>query len=384
MLHIPNARARTTTSRHIIRCQQDRRDEVPREGPEREEVSKACGGLDVGLYSVLVGENGDAVSAGRGKGVILFEFATTVANGSAKGKCGKKRLEIQGLSADMTDYSKNLYFDLNLASNVVVPCRISQALALNQKGKYIGKENTLRPSWLGDSLSHCEPPPKIERWDRGLTTASSYEAITLESLLISAADGIVTQYVQHSVLLAPWDQLAPPMEPFRLTKKDQKKVRRRQRQRLRPKSKASEIPTRPGTPPPPNLKESNLIRVFGEEAVNDPAAVEPPENDLARGIDVLALRIETLANRRYRHEININSEQLALMGIFILNPKFNVVIVQGGIHFITKFRKPMKWFERFITERVLSDALVGDRLERARMEYSYMWTQAKNTVAKEG
>ena len=28
------------------------------------------------------------------------------------------------------------------------------------------------------------------------------------------------------------------------------------------------------------------------------------------------------------------------------------------------------------------DALAGERLERARMEY--MWTQAKNAIAKEG
>jgi len=39
-------------------------------------------------------------------------------------------------------------------------------------------------------------------------------------------------------------------------------------------------------------------------------------------------------------------------------------------------------FKRFTTERVPSYALAGGRLERARM--AYMWTQAKNGVAKEG
>ena len=41
-----------------------------------------------------------------------------------------------------------------------------------------------------------------------------------------------------------------------------------------------------------------------------------------------------------------------------------------------------KWFKKFTTERVPSDMLAVERLERAGMEY--MWAQAKIAVAKEG
>jgi len=254
------------------------------------------------------------------------------------------------------------------------------------------------------------------------------------------------------------------MKPFPLTKKEQKKVRRQRRaEALKEKQAKVRLGLEP--PPPPKIKKSNLMRVLGEEAVKDPTAVEArvnreikerheghlraneerkltkeqrheklaanQEKDLARGIHVLVFRIETLANGRHRYKININAEQLALTGICILNPKFNLVIVEGGIHAITKFRKLMvnridwkesitakegskgvesdagageegqavdmtknmctlvwegevrqKGFKRFTTERVPSDALARERLERARMEY--MWTQAKNVVAKEG
>lgn len=115
-----------------------------REEPDIEEASKARGGLDVGLHPALLGDGGDAGSAKRGKGGIPPKFATTMANRRAKGKAGKKQLEIQGPSPDMTDPSKNPYFDPNLASKVVAPRRISKALAFNQKGKYIEQANALR------------------------------------------------------------------------------------------------------------------------------------------------------------------------------------------------------------------------------------------------
>jgi len=153
----------------------------------------------------------------------------------------------------MTDYSKNLYFDPNLESNIVVPFKISQALRFNQKGKY---------HTLGD---------------RGLTAASSYQAIALESLLISSADTIVTHYIQHSVLLSPRDELAPPMAPFRLIKKEQKKDRS-QRCAEGLKAGQARFPLHQVPSPPPKLKKSNLIPVLGEEAVNDLVAVEPPVN----------------------------------------------------------------------------------------------------------
>lgn len=243
-----------------------------------------------------------------------------------------------------------------------------------------------------------------------------------------------------------------------LTKREQKKIRRQRRaEALKEKQAKVRLGLEP--PPPPKIKKSNLMRVLGDEAVKDPTAVEArvnreiqeryethlkmneerkltkeqrheklhtnQEKDQAMGIRCLVFRIETLANGRHRYKININAEQLALTGICILNPKFNLVIVEGGSYSISKYRKLMvnridwkeslapkegaeegeqeevgevdmeknmctlvwegelkqKGFKKFTTERCPTDALAKERLERAKMEF--MWTQAKNAVTKE-
>ncbi|KAG0123773.1 pre-mRNA processing factor 3-domain-containing protein [Tuber indicum] len=206
--------------------------------------------------------------------------------------------------------------------------------------------------------------PNIEWWDQDLTAASSYEAITLKFFLISAAGTIITLCVECPVLIAP-----PPGQ----TKKEQKKSCR---QRCADALKEQvEVCLGLEAPPLPKIKKSNLMRVLGGEVVKDPTAVEArmnrqikerhkgrlkanekckltneqhqeklaatQENDLARGIHFPAFRIETLENGRHRYKININTEQLASTGNCVLNRKFNLVIVEGRIYSITKFRKLM-------------------------------------------
>lgn len=262
--------------------------------------------------------------------------------------------------------------------------------------------------------------------------------------------------MQHPIQLEPpQDKHIPPPKPLPLTKKEQKKVRR-QRRAEELKDKQAKIRLGLEPPPPPKIKKSNMMRVLGEEAVKDPTAVEARVNreirerheahlaanearkltkeqrieklasnqakDVAKGIYCLVFRIETLANGRHRFKINRNAEQMALTGICIMNPKFNVVIVEGGEHSVTKYRQLMlqridwteevelregtepeeeknvdmtrnkctlvwegelkqKGFRKFTTERCPTDAMAKERLERGKMEH--MWTLAKNMVAKE-
>lgn len=439
-----------------------------------------------------------------GKGGLAPKFATTMANrrpdAIQRGKNrGKKQLDISGPSPDLTDPTKNPYFDPNLSSKAIAPRRLNKALVFNQKGKYIEQANALRRQAALETMKkriaeaarkvgidedmHAdkafavslslyffpgrssrlnflqrEQPPDIEWWDQGLTTASSYTSVVPETLLINTTDSIITSYIQHPVLLAPpQDHLAPAPKPMPLTKREQKKIRRQRRaEALKEKQAKVRLGLEP--PPPPKIKKSNLMRVLGDEAVKDPTAVEArvnkeiqdryethlkmneerkltkeqrheklhvnQEKDQSMGIHCLVLRIETLANGRHRYKININAEQLALTGICILNPKFNLVIVEGGSYSITKYRKLMmnrvdwkeslapkegseevqeevgevdmaknmctlvwegelkqKGFKKFTTERCPTDALAKERLERAKMEF--MWTQAKNVVSKE-
>jgi U4/U6 small nuclear ribonucleoprotein PRP3 len=117
------------------------------------------------------------------------------------------------------------------------------------------------------------------------------------------------------------------------------------------------------------------MRVLGEEAVKDPTAVEArvnreiaarhqahvemnedrkltkeqrheklalnQEKDAAKGIHVMVFKIDNLANGAHRFKIAKNAEQMALTGICVVHPRFNLVIVEGGEHSIRQYRKLM-------------------------------------------
>jgi len=215
------------------------------------------------------------------------KFATTMANRRAKGKCRQTQLEIQCPSADMTDHSKNPHFDPNLASKAFHPGGLASLWRSIKKGNTLRRRmlcvyKLLSRLWkkkfaeaagkvgidedmhankafavsfppphvykLANSLSQCEPAPKIEWWDQGLTITSSYQAITPESIIISAVDTIVTHYVQYPILHAqPQEKLTLPMKPFLLTN-ERAKESRPPTPRRSPRRNASESPPRPGTP----------------------------------------------------------------------------------------------------------------------------------------
>ncbi|KAI5285967.1 hypothetical protein KEM54_000171, partial [Ascosphaera aggregata] len=165
-----------------------------------------------------------------------------------------------------------------------------------------------------------------------------------------------------------------PPKPMFLTPKEQAKVRR-QRRMADLKEQQDKIRLGLVPAPPPKVKKSNLMRVLGEEAVKDPTAVEArvnreiaarheqhiqaneerkltkeqrheklanqQEQDAARGIHLCVFKINNLANGRHRFKISKNAEQHALTGVCILNPRFNLVVVEGGAHSIHAYKKLM-------------------------------------------
>lgn len=118
-----------------------------REEPEPGEVSKARGGLDIGLHPALLGDSADTGTSRRGKNVMLPKFATTMANRRAdlgKGNKPKKQLDLSLPSSDLVDPTKNPYYDPNIAAKSLQPRRIPKSLHFNEKGKYIEQANALR------------------------------------------------------------------------------------------------------------------------------------------------------------------------------------------------------------------------------------------------
>ena len=219
-------------------------------------------------------------------------------------------------------------------------------------------------------------PPAIEWWDEGLVSGDSYDAIdNLENLKIDTEDSIITQYIQHPVLLEPpQEKIIPPPKPMYLTSKEQAKLRR-QRRLADLKEQQAKIRLGLEPAPPPKVKKSNLMRVLSEQAVKDPTAVEArvnreiaerkakheqmneerkltkderheklaaqQEKDAAQGFYITVYRIDSLANGRHRFKISKNAEQAALTGVCIMHPKFNLVVVEGGQHSIRFYKKLM-------------------------------------------
>ncbi|KAJ9272830.1 hypothetical protein DTO212C5_1091 [Paecilomyces variotii] len=362
-------------------------------------LSKARGGLDVGLHPALLADAGQDARGTKGRQAMQPKFATTMANRRTESpvSAGKDKLDLSGPSLE--EIKNNPYFDPNLGPKATIPRpRQSRQLIFNQKGKYIAQAAALRRQAQLEAMKKriaerarqagidedldvekaflVPAPPAIEWWDEGLVNGTDYSAIDdVNNMKIDTPDSIITRYVQHPVLLEPpQDKHIPPQKPMYLTAKEQAKLRR-QRRMADLKEQQAKIRLGLEPAPPPKVKKSNLMRVLGEEAVKDPTAVEArvnreiaerrekheqmneerkltkeqrreklamqQEKDVEKGVFVSVYRIDSLANGRHRFKISKNAEQMALTGICIMHPKLNLVIVEGGPHSIKDYRKLM-------------------------------------------
>ncbi|PQE21756.1 u4 u6 small nuclear ribonucleo protein [Rutstroemia sp. NJR-2017a BBW] len=360
--------------------------------------SKAKGGLNVGLHPMLAkgGLNVDLHPALQDLGQykpsksVAPKFATSIGNARPQqekvASKAKKQLDLSGPS--MEDIRNNPYFDMSLGGQTATPkTRHSRQLAnalrrqaaLEAMKKRIAESS--RKIGIDEDLDTekkflVEAPPEIEWWDEGLVDGKNYDKISdPKTLKIGTPDSIITEYIQHPVLLEPpQEKNAPAPKPMFLTAKEQAKLRR-QRRMAELKEQQAKIRLGLEPAPPPKVKKGNLMRVLGEEAVKDPTAVEArvnreiadryqkhvemnedrkltkeqrheklavnQEKDAAKGIHLLVFKIDNLANGSHRFKIAKNAEQYALTGICILHPRFNLVIVEGGEHSIRQYRKLM-------------------------------------------
>lgn len=368
----------------------------------------ARGGLNVDLHPAL-----QDLGQYKPSKNIAPKFATSLGNSrpQAEKAAPKKQLDLSGPSAEET--RNNPYFDISLGGQTAtLKNRHSRQLVFNQKGKYIQQANALRKQAALEALKKriaensrkigidedldteknylVQAPPSIEWWDEALVNGENYDNIdSPDGLKIDTVDSIITEYIQHPVLLEPpQEKNMPAPKPQFLTAKEQAKLRR-QRRMADLKEQQAKIRLGLEPAPPPKVKKGNLMRVLGEEAVKDPTAVEArvnreiearlqthletneerkltkeqrheklaknQENDASKGIHVLVFKIDNLANGSHRYKININADQMALTGICVMHPRFNLVIVEGGEHSIKKYRKLMMqridWTENSPTRR---------------------------------
>lgn len=357
--------------------------------------SKAKGGLNVGLHPALE-------DLGQWKPSSKSQDAgSRTANARSQPESARPTFKKPfDRSGPLTDGNRsNPYIDAG-SSGHAAPGRQrhSRQLVFNQKGKYIQQANALRRQAALEAMKKriaeqtrkagidedldleknfvVEAPPDIEWWDEALVEGKSYDTVDNPTdLKLVTPDSIITEYIQHPVAIEPpQDQHIPPPKPMYLTPKEQKKLRR-QRRMADLKEKQAKIRLGLEPAPPPKVKKGNLMRVLGEEALQDPTAVETrvnreiaerhqkhleaneerkltkeerhqklaanQEKDAQKGIHVLVFKIGSLANGKHRYKIGVEAEEHGLTGVCIMHPSFNLVVVEGGEHSIGKYKKLM-------------------------------------------
>lgn len=228
-----------------------------------------------------------------------------------------------------------------------------------------------------------EEIPDIEPWDSKILISPTYEDISLENLNMDK----ITIYVEHPEPLEPPAEPAPPPpQPLKLTKKEQKKLRT---QRRLAKEKDRQEMIRQGLlePPKPKVKMSNLMKVLGAEATQDPTRMEMEirtaaaereqahvDRNIARkltpserrekkerklfddpntlGCIVCVYRIRDLSHPQTRFKVDVNAQENRLTGAAVITDGISVVVVEGG-------RKSIKRYNKLMLNRIDWASAVG-------------------------
>ncbi|KAG5360600.1 U4/U5/U6 small nuclear ribonucleoprotein prp3 [Yarrowia sp. B02] len=319
--------------------------------------------------------------------------------------------------------------------NVDLPrARRPRALQFNEPGKYIAQAEELRyeakmeamrlrmeaeaeekrkKREVGISVDErkykVEAPPEVEWWD--LPYVQTDEGFQGELKTDAELDQLVTRYIQHPVMIkAPWEAHLPqgPL-PLHLTKREQKRIRKQARAEKH-KDQQDRIRLGLDPAPPPKVKLTNLISVLSSDSIKDPTSVEmrvrreveerrlqheqdnqdrklskeeraqkiadKAERDKqTKGVFTAVFRIESLADDQHRYKVNVNARQLHLTGITLLNPDFNLVVVEGSPRDVLRYKKLMmrriQWTEAApIREQ---DEGVKEQPDLSRNKCSLVW-----------
>ncbi|XP_077241558.1 protein RDM16-like isoform X2 [Tasmannia lanceolata] len=242
-----------------------------------------------------------------------------------------------------------------------------------------------------------DPIPDIEWWDVPLLLSGTYsdvteDAITKDKLKVDK----ITIYVEHPLPIEPPAEPAPPPpQPLKLTKKEQKKLRT---QRRLAKEKDRQEMIRQGLiePPKPKIKMSNLMKVLGSEATQDPTRLEMEirsaaaereqahvDRNIARKLTpaerrekkerklfddpntvetlVSIYRINDLSHPQTRFKVDVNAQENRLTGCAVISDDISVVAVEGG-------SKSIKRYGKIMLKRINWAAAVANEEEEAKNE----------------
>lgn len=242
--------------------------------------------------------------------------------------------------------------------------------------------------------------PEVEWWDEVvLGNGKQYNDIpSLEQAPVERYADTITDLVEHPIQLKPPDEpLQPQYLKASLTKKERKKLRRQNRREAL-KEKAEKIRLGLEKPPEAKLKISNLMRVLGTDAIQDPTRMEAvvrkqmaeraqkhvEENknrkltreertaktirkiaeDTSLAVYVAVYKVKSLANPAKKFKVLMNAKQLQMTGVVIMLEDINVVVVEGG-------PRQQKFFQNLMLNRIKwSEEIAGQRHVRKTVTHA--------------
>ncbi|KAF3509378.1 hypothetical protein F2Q69_00008173 [Brassica cretica] len=264
--------------------------------------------------------------------------------------------------------------------------------------------------------------PDVEWWDASVLTSGIYGDI---------ADGIITDndlkieklthYIEHPRPIEPPAEAAPPPpQPLKLTKREQKKLRT-QRRLAKEKEKQEMIRQGLLEPPKAKVKMSNLMKVLGPEATQDPTKLEKEirtaaaereqahvDRNTARKLTpaekrekkerklfddptttletiVSVYKVNKLSHPKTRFKVEMNARQNRLTGCSVMTEDMSVIVVEGKSKAIKRYGKVMlkriNW-----EEAVKKDDKEGeeeDEDEEENSENNKCWLVWQGSVAKQ-
>ncbi|XP_061885650.1 U4/U6 small nuclear ribonucleoprotein Prp3 [Entelurus aequoreus] len=247
--------------------------------------------------------------------------------------------------------------------------------------------------------------PNIEWWDSFILPTNM--EITPKTKLDEVVLFGVTNLVEHPAQISPpIDTDKPIALGLYLTKKEQKKLRRQtRREGLKEVQEKVRLGLMP--PPEPKVRISNLMRVLGTEAVQDPTKVEAHvraqmakrqkaheeanaarkltseqrkekkvkklKEDLTNGVHIAVYRIRNLQNPAKKFKVEANANQLYLTGTVVLHRDVNLVVVEGGPKSQKKFKRLMMHRIKWEEHNSKRDDLDGDDDTRRNNKCYLIW-----------
>ncbi|ESO99440.1 hypothetical protein LOTGIDRAFT_186812, partial [Lottia gigantea] len=350
--------------------------------------------------TLILNDQGQTIDAVTGQPVQLSLHTPTLkANIQAK-----RREQFKGLiDKPPEEISESKFFDSRVSGKGAF--RPKRSFKFNEKGRFEQLANRLRTKAQLEKLQNeiaqaakktgiasaaklatIAPKkdmkegevPDIEWWDSFIVNCEHYDNLDLKDDQVLTG---VTNLVEHPI------QMKPPAEPTNeiaipvyLTTKEREKLRRQNRTESQ-KEITEKIRLGLMPPPEPKVRMANLMRVLGQEAVQDPTKIEAHvraqmakrekaheeanaarkltaeqrrekkikkiKEDTSLGVHVAVYRVRDLKNPAIKFKVEANANQLFMTGIVVLYRDCNVVVIEGGPKQQRKFKRLMlnriKW-----------------------------------------